>query len=1776
MWLSSLLIWSVRNVTFYYTVFVLPLSVIQKHYVLLQGFCFNIERHSETLRFITRFLFWHWASFRNVTFYYTVFVLTLSVIQKHYVLLHYFCFAIERHSETLRFITRFLFWHWASFRNVTFYYTVFVLTLSVIQKRYVLLHGFCFDIERHSETLRFTTRFLFWHWASFRNITFYYTVFVLTLSVIQKRYVLLHGFCFDIERHPETLRYIIWFLFWHWASSRNVTFYYTVFVLTLSVIQKRYVLLHGFCFDMERHPEMLRFIIRVFFCHGASSRNVTFYYTFFVLTLSVIQKRYVLLHGFCFDIERHPETLRFIIRFLFWHWASFRNVTFYYTVFVWTWSVIQKRYVLLHGFCFDIERHPETLRFITRFLFWHWASFRNFTFYYSVFVLTLSVIQKRYVLLHGFCFDIERHPETLRFITLFFFWHWASSRNATFYYTFFFFDIERHPETLRFITLFLFWHWPSFRNVTFYYTVFVLTLSVIQKCYVLLHCFCFDIERHPETLRFITRFLLWHWASFRNVTFYYTVFVLTLSVIQKRYVLLHGFCFDIEHHSETLHFITRFLFWHWASSRNATFYYTVFVLTLSVIQKRYVLLHCFCLNMKRHSETLRFITRFLFWHWVSSRNVTFYYTVFVLTLSVIQKLYVLLHCFCFDIERHPETLRFITLFLFWHWASFRNFTFYYTVFVLTLSVIQKRYVLLHCFCFDIERHPETLRFITRFLLWHWASSRNVTFYYTVFVLTLSVIQKRYVLLHGFCFDIEHHSETLHFITRFLFWHWASSRNATFYYTVFVLTLSVIQKRYVLLHCFCLNMKRHSETLSFITRFLFWHWASSRNVTFYYTVFVLTLSVIQKLYVLLHCFCFDIERHPETLRFITRFLFWHWASSRNPTFYYTVFVLTLSVIQKRYVLLHVFFFWHWASSRNVTFYYTVFVLTLTIIQKRYVLLHGFCFDIERHPETLRFITLFLFWHWASSRNATFYYTVFALALSIIQKRYVLLHCFCFDIERHPETLRFLTRFLFWHWASFRNFTFYYTVFVLTLSVIQKRYVLLHGFCFDIERHPETLRFITLFLFWHWASSRNATFYYTFFFFDIERHPETLRFITLFLFWHWPSFRNVTFYYTVFVLTLSVIQKRYVLLHCFCFDIERHPETLRFITVFLLWHWASSRNVTFYYTVFVLTLSVIQKRYVLLHGFCFDIERHPETLRFITRFLFWHWASFRNVTFYYTVFVLPWSIIQKRYVLLHCFCFAMGRHSETLRFITLFLFWHWASFRNVTFYYTVFVLPWSVIQKRYVLLHGFCFAIERHSETLHFIIRFLFCHWASFRNVTFYYTVFVLTLSVIQKRYVLLHGFCFAIERHPETLRFITRFLFCHWASFRNVTFYYTVFVLTLSVIQKHYVLLHGFCFAMERHSETLRFITRFLFCHWASFRNFTFYYTVFVLPWSVIQKRYVLLHGFCFAMGRHSETLRFITLFLFWHWASFRNVTFYYTVFVLTLSVIQKRYVSLHGFCFAMERHSETLRFITLFLFCHWASFRNVTFYYTVFVLPWSVNQKRYLLLHGFCFAIERHSETLHFIIRFLFCHWASFRNVTFYYTVFVLTLSVIQKRYVLLHCFCFAIERHPETLRFITRFLFCHWASFRNVTFYYTVFVLPLSVIQKRYVLLHGFCFDIERHSETLRFITRFLFCHGASFRNVTFYYTVFVLTLSVIQKRYVLLHGFCFAMERHSETLRFIKRILILCLYIQRVYIYIWSLITINDHGRSTWLCIVCGSCLFCSFTLVCVLLLVLYLGRA
>ena len=90
------------------------------------------------------------------------------------------------------------------------------------------------------------------------------------------------------------------------------------------------------------------------------------------------------------------------------------------------------------------------------------------------------------------------------------------------------------------------------------------------------------------------------------------------------------------------------------------------------------------------------------------------------------------------------------------------------------------------------------------------------------------------------------------------------------------------------------------------------------------------------------------------------------------------------------------------------------------------------------------------------------------------------------------------------------------------------------------------------------------------------------------------------------------------------------------------------------------------------------------------------------------------------------------------------------------------------------------------------------------------VFVLTLSVIQKRYVLLHGFCFDIERHPETLRFITRFLFCHGPSFRNATFYYTVFVLTLSVIQKRYVLLHGFCFDMERHSETLRFITRFLF------------------------------------------------------------------------------------------------------------------------------------------------------------------------------------------------------------------------------------------------------------------------------------------------------------------------------------------------------------------------------
>ena len=1204
MWLSSLLIWSVRNVTFYYTVFVLPLSVIQKHYVLLQGFCFDIERHSETLRFITRFLFWHWASFRNVTFYYTVFVLTLSVIQKHYVLLHYFCFAIERHSETLRFITRFLFWHWASFRNVTFYYTVFVLTLSVIQKLYVLLHGFCFDIERHSETLRFTTRFLFWHGASFRNITFYYTVFVLTLSVIQKRYVLLHGFCFDIERHPETLRYIIWFLFWHWASSRNATFYYTVFVLTWSVIQKCYVLLYGFFFAMERHP----------------------------------------------------ETLRFIIRFLFWHWASFRNVTFYYTVFVLTLSVIQKRYVLLYGFCFDIERHSETLRFITLFLFGHEASFRNVTFYYTVFVLTLSVIQKRYVLLHGFCFDIERHSEILRFITVFLFWHWASSR-----------------------------------NVTFYYMVFVLTLSVIQKRYVLLHCFCFDIERHPEMLRFITRF-----------------FFLTLSVIQKRYVLLHCFCFDIDHHSETLRFITRFLFWHWASSRNATFYYTVFVLTLSVIQKRYVLLHGFC----------------------------------------------------FGIERHSETLRFITLFLFWHWASFRNFTFYYTVFVLTLSVIQKRYVLLHGFCFDMERHSETLRFITRFLFWHWASFRNVTFYYTVFVLTLSVIQKRYVILYGFCFDIERHPETLRFITLFLFWHWASSRNATFYYTVFVLTWSVIQKCYVLLYGFFFAMERHPETLRFIIRFLFWHWASFRNVTFYYTVFVLTLSVIQKRYVLLYGFCFDIERHSETLRFITLFLFGHEA-----------------------------------SFRNVTFYYTVFVLTLSVIQKRYVLLHGFCFDIERHSETLRFITVFLFWHWASSRNVTFYYTVFVLTLSVIQKRYVLLHCFCFDIERHPEMLRFITRFFF-----------------LTLSVIQKRYVLLHCFCFDIDHHSETLRFITRFLFWHWASSRNAT-----------------------------------FYYTVFVLTLSVIQKRYVLLHGFCFGIERHPETLRFITRFLFWHWASSRNVTFYYTVFVLTLSIIQKRYILLHGFCFDIERHPETLCFIIRFLFWHWASFRNVTFYYTVFVLPWSVIQKRYVLLHGFCFAIERHSETLRFITRFLFCHGASTRNVTFYYTVFVLPLSVIQKRYILLYGFCFAIERHSETLRFITRFLFWHWASFRNVTFYYTVFVLPLSVIQKRYVLLHGFCFAIERHSETLRFITRFLFCHWASFRNVTFYYTVFVLTLSVIQKRYVLLHGFCFAMERHSETLRFITRFLFWHWASFRNATFYYTVFVLPWSVIQKRYVLLNGFWYCV-----------------------------------------------------------------------------------------------------------------------------------------------------------------------------------------------------------------------------------------------------------------------------------------------------------------------------------------
>ena len=160
MWLSSLLIWSVRNVTFYYTV-----------------------------------LCCHGGSFRNITFYYTVFVLILSVIQKLYVLLHCFCFDIECHPETLRFITR-----------------------------------FSFDIERHPEILRFITLFLFWHWASSRNATFYYTVFVLTLSVIQKCYVLLHGFCFGIERHPETLRFITRFLFWHWASSRNVTFYYTVFV----------------------------------------------------------------------------------------------------------------------------------------------------------------------------------------------------------------------------------------------------------------------------------------------------------------------------------------------------------------------------------------------------------------------------------------------------------------------------------------------------------------------------------------------------------------------------------------------------------------------------------------------------------------------------------------------------------------------------------------------------------------------------------------------------------------------------------------------------------------------------------------------------------------------------------------------------------------------------------------------------------------------------------------------------------------------------------------------------------------------------------------------------------------------------------------------------------------------------------------------------------------------------------------------------------------------------------------------------------------------------------------------------------------------------------------------------------------------------------------------------------------------------------------------------------------------------------------------------------
>jgi hypothetical protein len=70
---------------------------------------------------------------------------------------------------------------------------------------------------------------------------------------------------------------------------------------------------------------------------------------------------------------------------------------------------------------------------------------------------------------------------------------------------------------------------------------------------------------------------------------------------------------------------------------------------------------------------------------------------------------------------------------------------------------------------------------------------------------------------------------------------------------------------------------------------------------------------------------------------------------------------------------------------------------------------------------------------------------------------------------------------------------------------------------------------------------------------------------------------------------------------------------------------------------------------------------------------------------------------------------------------------------------------------------------------------------------------------------------------------------------------------------------------------------------------------------------------------------------------------------------------------------------------------------------------------------------------------------------------------------------------------------------------------------------------------------HSLVYLSSDYLFRICHIYIFTFQKRYVLLHGFCFDIERHSETLHFITRFLILCLFIQRVYIYMIP----NHHQR-------------------------------